>query len=45
MVNAQRKCIAQAAIHAFAGATHSRVGVTRTKTTVKKTEKYFSNKQ
>ena len=34
MANAQRKCIAQAAIHAFAGATHSRLG--RTKTTVKK---------
>ena len=27
---------AQAAIHAFAGATHSRLGATRTKTTVKK---------
>ena len=45
MANAQRKCIAQAATHAFAGATHSRLGATRTKTAVKKTEKYFSNKQ
>ena len=34
MANPQRKFIAQAAIHAFAGATHSRLG--RTKTTVKK---------
>ena len=36
MANPQRKCTAQAAIHAFAGATHSRLGATRTKTTVKK---------
>ena len=34
MANAQCKCIAQAAIHSYAGATHSRLG--RTKTTVKK---------
>ena len=41
MANPQRKCTAYADIHAFAGAIHSRLGATRTKTTVKKLQNTY----